>query len=67
MRTEKNRGTQTRQPRGERTDRMGETGKGTVHSANTFMLLATCLGHCGGQDSKVPVCRELPGGETDTK
>ena len=46
---------------------MGETGKGTVHSANTFMLLATCLGHCGGQDSKVPVCRELPGGETDTK
>ena len=60
MREEKNRGTQTRRLRDERTDRMGETGKGAVHLANTFTPCTTCLGTLWGQDSKGPICRELP-------
>lgn len=56
MRGEKSRGTQTRQLRDERTDRMGETGKGTVHPAHTSCPAPPAW----GQDSKGPVCRELP-------
>ena len=42
--------------RDERTDRMGETGKGTVHPAHTSCPAPPAW----GQDSKGPVCRELP-------
>lgn len=38
---------------------MGETGRDAIHSAN-LRALWHVLGTLWGQDSKVPVCRELP-------